>query len=198
MGDEWKMKDPLKALIAVLLSTVFALGITLGAGVVLANEEDHEHTPSELEVAFSSSPRFPVVEEEAEFTFKVSHDGTPEEGLTVAVTLVRMEVGHGHDEAEADNHDEAEADHHDEAENAEVGSAEITAVETAPGVYKAKYTFQDDGKYQATAYIGEEHTEFVVAVRSSPVAWSFLTGLAVVPLLLAGVVAVIKSVRRKW
>ena len=62
----------------------------------------------------------------------------------------------------------------------------------------AKYTFEQEGKYLGTAQIGEEHAEFVVAVRSGPVAWPFLTGLAVVPLLLAGGVAVTKTVRRKW
>lgn len=80
-----EVKDQLKAFLAVLLGAVLALGITLGAGVALANgehEENDEHEASEFEVTLSSNPRFPVVGEEAELTFTVSHVGTHEEGLT--------------------------------------------------------------------------------------------------------------------
>ena len=207
-----EVKEQLKTIVAVLLSVLVALGITLGTGLVLANgehepEENHEHEASEFEVTLSSSPRFPVVGEEAEFTFRVSHDGTPEERLMVTVVLARAEEeDHHHDaeeheEAEADDHQHDEGvadDHHDEAENVVVESAGIVAIETAPGVYVVKYTFEQEGKYLGTAQIGEEQADFVVAVRSSPVAWSFVIGLAAVSVLMAGVVTVVKTVRKEW
>ena len=105
-----------------------------------------------------------------------------------------------HDEAAADDHhDEAVADdHHDEAENTEVDSVSVAAIETAPGVYVAKYTFDQEGKYLGTIQIVEEQTEFELAVRSEPVDWSFIAGLGGISLLVAGMVAVIKSVRKEW
>ena len=178
-------------IVVMLLSVLVALGITLGAGIVLANgEREQNHNPGadEYEVTFSSSPRFPVVGEEAEFTFRVSHDGTHEEGLMVVVVLAKAE--------EEDHHHDAEE--HEEEEHEEAESAGIAAIETVPGVYAAKYTFKDGGKYQVTAQIGEEQADFVVAVRSSPIAWFFMLGLVGVSALLAGVVAVIKTVRKEW
>ncbi len=174
-------------IVVVLLSVLVALGITFGASVALADEEEQEHEAGKYEVTFSSSPRFPVVGEEAELTFKVFHDGTHEEELTMMVVLARAE--------EEDHHD---AEENEEEEHEEVELVEVTAMETAPGVYVAKYAFEQDGKYQVTAYLGEEHTEFVVAVRSSPVAWPFVIGLAAVSVFLAAVVAVIKTIRKEW
>ncbi len=192
-----------KRIAVIFLSILVAFGITLGAGVALANGENDEHEASELEMTCWSSPRFPVAGEESEVICDVSHDESPAEGLSVNLQLVLTDLDH-HGEG-SDDHDEAVADdHHDEAvaddnhDEAEVESVEGHAFETTPGIYVAKYTFEQEGKYLGTAQIGKEHTEFVVAVRSKPVAWPFLTGLAVVPLLLAGVVAMIKSIRRKW
>ncbi len=199
----------------MLFSVLVALGITLGTSFVLADEDDHEHTSGEYEVTCGASPRFPVAGEEAELTCTVLHDGTHEEGLAVTLLLARMEMGHDdHDEAVADDHDETEADHqdeavaddhdeavandHDESENVEVESVELAATETTPGVYVVKYTFEQEGKYLGTAQIGKEQADFVVAVRSSPIAWSFMIGLAGVSVFLAGAVAVVKTVRRKW
>ena len=186
-----KMKDRLKALVAVLLSAVLALGITMGTGFALADEENHEHEADEYEVTFSSSPRFPVLGEEAELTFEISHSGSHEEELVVMVVLAKAEEDDHHDEAEVD-------DHRDEAENTEVGPVTIMATETAPGVYAVKYTFEQEGKYLVTAQIGEEQTDFVVAVRSSPIAWPFLIGLVGISALLAGVVAVRKKGKKEW
>ncbi len=188
-------------IVVILLSVLVALGITLGAGAALADEEEHEDTSGEFEVTLASSPRFPVMGEEAELAFIVSHDGSPVEGLAVTLLLARMEMGHDdHDEAAADeNHDETAADeNHDEIESIEAGAAELTAVETAPGIYVAKYAFDQEGKHQVIAYLGEEQAEFAVSVRSGPVAWPFILGLVGVLVLLAGMVAIIKSVRRKW
>ena len=209
------MKDQLKAFVVTLLSAVVVLVLALGGGFAMAEEEEHEHTSSEFEVTLASSPRFPVMGEEAELTFIVSHDGTHAEGLTVMVVFAKAEEDDHHDEAAADDHDEAAADdhdeaaaddhdeaaaddHHDEIESIEVGAAEVMAIETAPGVYVAKYTFNQEGKHQVTAYLGEEQAEFTVSVRSGPVAWPFILGLVGVLVLLAGMVAIIKTVRRKW
>ena len=205
----------MKRIIVVLFSVLVALGITLGTGFALAEEGDHEHTSGEYEVTCGASPRFPVAGEETELTCTVLHDGIHEEGLAVTLLLARMEMGHDdhdeavaddhdeavaddHDEAVADDHDEAVADDHDEAENTEVGSVEIAAIETTAGVYVANYTFEQEGKYLGTAQIGEEQADFVVAVRSSPIAWFFILGLVGVSTLLAGVVVVVKTVRRTW
>ena len=192
----------------VILGAVFALGIALGGGPVLAeeeHEENREHEAGEFEVSFSSSPRFPIAGEEASFTLLVSHDGTPEEGLEVTITLAKAEVEDHHgdgdqpqDEAEANHDDEAEASHDDEAENTEAESVSVAAIEMAPGVYVVKYTLEESGKYLLTPSIGSEHTEFEIAVRSSPIAWTFVIGLVGASALLAGVVAVVKTVRRKW
>ncbi len=246
----------LKVMATVLLSVLMALGITLGAGIALASghqEGNHEHGAGDYEANFSSDPRFPVMGEEAELTFMVTHDGSPVEGLTLVLGLTRGEVGHAHgdeaaagphdddaaadhhddetvaddyedeaaadqhdDEAAADHHDdeivaddyedeaaadqhddEAAADHHDD-ENTEDGSIEIAVIETAPGVYMAKYTFGEAGKYVGTAQIGGEPLEVGLSVRSEPVDWSFVAGLGGISLLVAGMVVVIKSVRREW
>ena len=42
-----------------------------------------------------------------------------------------------------------------------------------------------------TAQIGEEQTDFVVAVRSKPVAWSFMAGLGGITIFVAGMVLII-------
>ncbi len=181
----------------------------MGTSFVLADEEDHEHTSGEFEVTCWASPTFPVAGEEAELTCTVLHDGAPEEGLAVTLLLARMEMGHDdheeavvddhHDKAVVDDHhDKAVVDDHEEAENTEVGSVGIAAIETDAGVYMTKYTFEQEGKYLGTTQIGEEQADFVVAVRSSPIAWFFMLGLAGVTALLAGVVAVVKTVRRRW
>lgn len=182
----------MKRIVVVLLSVLVALGITMGTGFVLADEEDLEHASGEYEVTCGASPRFPVVGEEAELTCTVLHDGIHDEEVTLSVLLARTEVGH-------DDHDEAEADdHRDEAESDEAEAAEIYITETDHGVYVAKYTFEQEGKYLGTTQIGEEQADFVVAVRSSPIAWFFIIGLVGVTALVAGGVVVVKTVRRKW
>lgn len=197
----------MKTIIAVLLSIVVALWLTPGISFVLADEGEHE--AGAFEVTFSSSPRFPVLGEEAELTFDISHNGSHEEGLVVMVVLAKTEEDDHHDEAEVDDsHDEAEVDDHrdetevddshGEAENTEAGLVTIMATETAPGVYAAKYTFEQEGKFLVTAQIGEEQTDFVIAVRSSPIAWPFLIGLVGISALLAGVVAVRKKWKKEW
>lgn len=220
-----EVKDQLKRIVIVLLSVFVALGMALGAGFALADgepETNHEHEAGEYEVTCWSSPRFPVAGEEAELTCTVLHDGIHDEEVTLSVLLARAEEEHGHgeaddqneveaadhDEAEADDHDEAVADDHhheaevadhdDGAESTETESVGIDITETDHGIYMAKYTFEQEGKYLGTAQIGNEQADFVVAVRSSPVAWFFMIGLVGVTALVAGVVVVVKTVRRKW
>ena len=74
----------------------------------------------------------------------------------------------------------------------------MTAKEVSPGVYMFKHTFDGGGKYAITAHIGEEAEEFAVAVRSGPVSWPLVIGLTGFSLLLAGAVAMIKTVRKEW
>ena len=84
----------MKIFISVLLSVLVAFGITLGTGCALGGtgiENGEGDEPSEYEVDFSMSPRFPVVGQEAELTFVVSVDGIPEEGLMTMVTLAPAE-----------------------------------------------------------------------------------------------------------
>ncbi len=104
----------------------------------------------------------------------------------------------GHDEAEADHQDDASVDGHDEAEGTDAESVGVVAIEKMAGVYVAKYIFEQEGKYLGTVQIGEEQTDFAVAVRSKPVAWSFMAGLGGITIFVAGMVLIIKIVRKDW
>ena len=177
----------LKTALAVLLGVLIVLGPVVGAGIALAQGEHQEKEAGKYEVTFSSNPRFPVVGEEAELTFRVSHDGSPADGLMVMGMVAKAEEeGNGH-------HGEVEA----QAEEEEVEHS-MTAKEVSPGVYMFKHTFDGGGKYAITAHIGEEAEEFAVAVRSGPVSWPLVIGLTGFSLLLAGAVAMIKTVRKEW
>lgn len=183
-----RVVSPLKTALAVLLGVLIVLGPVVGAGIALANGEEHqEEEAGKYELTFFSNPRFPVVGEEAELTFRVSDDGSPVDGLMVMGMVAKAEEdqGHGHGEVEAQA-GEAEAEH------------SMTAKEVSPGVYMFKHTFEAGGEYAITAHIGEEAHEFAVAVRSSPVSWPFVMGLTAFSLLLAGAVAMIKTIRKEW
>ena len=203
----------MKNIVVIFLGVLIALGITLGTSFALAEEGDHEHTSDEFEVTCEASPRFPVVGEEAELTCTVLHDGAHEEGLAVTLLLARTEADHhgeveadhqddasadGHDEAEADHQDDASVDGHDEAEGTDAESVGVVAIEKMAGGYVAKYNFEQEGKYLGTVQIGEEQTDFAVAVRSKPVAWSFMAGLGGITIFVAGMVLIIKIVRKDW
>ena len=189
-----------------LLSVLATLGFVLGASPVFA---DGGH--GALEVGFSSSPRFPVVGEEAVLTFKVSfNDGAPGSGQEVMVMLNKTEAGgHEHEDAneaeaqaEADRADMAGMDmagmDHGAQEEEVVPTIHLMPDEVSPGVYVAKHTFEQGGRYVATVNVLGDEVDVVVAVRSSPVAWWYVIGLAGISALLAGVVAVVKTVRREW
>jgi len=94
---------------------------------------------------------------------------------------------------DGDAHDEAD-DHSDEVE----ATIELIATETSPGIYVATIIFDDDGTYSGKIQIGEEEVPLNAAVRSREVAWNFLIGVAAIPALLAGIVAVRKTVRKEW
>ncbi len=194
------MKDKLKKIVSILLilGVLAALGLVLGASPVFA---DGGH--GALEVAFSSSPRFPVVGEEAVLTFKISfNDGTPGAGQEVMVMLMKsVAEGHGHEgevqEAPAaGGHDMAAMDQGKEEE--EVPMIHLMPEETSPGVYVVKHTFEHGGRYLATVTVQGDEVDVVVPVRSGPIAWPYIMGLAGISALLAGVVAVVKTVRKEW
>lgn len=75
---------------------------------------------------------------------------------------------------------------------------ETMAVERTHGVYVTTVVFEEAGKYHVTADIDGHETEFAFAVRSRPVAWPLVVGLTAFSLLLAGAVAMIKTVRKEW
>ena len=209
------MKDKSKRIVIVLLSIFAALGITLGTGCALggrgiAGEEDG-HEAGALEVAFSSSPRFPVVGEDAVLTFKISHNGSLEQGQAVMVMLAKSAAGgHGDEDAHGGNETQAGGDPADMAgmdmagmdhgaqEEEVVPMIHLVPEETSPGVYVAKHTFEQGGRYVATVQVLDDEADVIVAVRSSPIAWPFIIGLAGISALLAGVVAVVKTVRKEW
>jgi len=205
-GEE---EDRLRKIITACLSILIVIGVTLGNGIALAHGEGEgkESQPDGVETAvtFSASPRFPVAGQPAELTFTVLHEGAPEEELPLAAVVTPLETGHDgadhqHSGEVADEHlhDEAAEPHHDDGSDEELESVTIVPAETAPGVYTTEYTFDSGGKYLVTAQIGNEQREFEVAVRSAPVAWSFIIGLGAVSVFLAGMVAVIKTVRKEW
>ena len=175
----------MKRLVIVLLVgfLVLALGLVLAfipAAATSHNQERGRH------ITFSSNPRFPVVGEGAELTFRVSQDGSPVEGLMVMVMVAKAkkeDQGHAHGTAA-------------QAEEAE--TVTLTAKEVSPGVYVVKHTFVGGGKYATMAHIGEEAEEFAVAVRSRPVAWPLVIGLVALTVGVAGVVAVRKTLKREW
>ena len=117
--------------------------------------------------------------------------------------------GHEHEDAneaeaqaEADRADMAGMDmagmDHGAQEEEVVPTIHLMPDEVSPGVYVAKHTFEQGGRYVATVNVLGDEVDVVVAVRSSPVAWWYVIGLAGISALLAGVVAVVKTVRREW
>lgn len=184
-------------ILLLLLSVLAALGFALGAGPVFA---DGGH--GALEVAFSSSPRFPVVGEEAVLTFKISfNDGAPGAGQEVMVMLAQTAAGeHGHEEEPAAAEEPGNMAGMDHGAQADEPAPMIHLMpeETSPGVYVAKHTFEQGGRYVATVQVLGDEVDVVVPVRSGPIAWPYIIGLAGISALLAGVVAVIKTLKREW
>ena len=190
------------SILVLFLSVLAALGLALAVVPVLADG-------GALEVAFSSSPRFPVVGEEAVLTFKISHNGSIEQGQEVMVMLSKTAAG-GHGHESANNETAAPAGgggampanmpgmNHGAPVAEPVPMEHLIPVETSPGVYVAKHTFEQGGKYVATVQVLDDEADVIVAVRSSPIAWPYIIGLAGISALLAGVVAVVKTVRKEW
>lgn len=185
-------------LLLTLLCVVAAGGVSLP---VLAAGE---HDPI-FQVEFSSAPRFPIVGQEAELTFKISSmDGNPLAGQSVMIMIEKKDTaGHGHEEDGEHEDEEAPAGGHDMA-NMGGGEEEpppmihLVPDEVSPGVYAGEVTFEQGGRYIATVNVMGEEVDVVIGVRSSPVAWWFVGGLAGLVTLLAGTVAVTKTVRRTW
>ena len=89
-------------------------------------------------------------------------------------------------------------DAHTESAREEISPVNLSTVEESPGVYVARYTFHQGGKYEISAGMGEERAGFVLGVRSAPVAWPLVMGLAASVAISAGAVAAIKTARKEW
>ena len=166
------------------LALVSALGLTLGCGSALADGVHGEDM-----VVLSSNPRFPVAGEQAQLTIQIMQDGEPEEGLEVMVLVQKLAGTGGH----ADDMGEDLA-------GGEAAAAEMFSLsEASPGAYTGNYTFEQGGVYMLMIHKGSEMIdELELPVRFGPIAWPFIVVLGAVPLLLAGALAVIKSVRKEW
>jgi hypothetical protein len=193
------VKNKLKRIVIILLSVFAAMGLALVASSALAH--------GGLDVVFSSSPRFPIAGQETVLTYKISDNGTPEAGLGQEVMVMMAQSasgGHTHGPLPADAGNGSAAMPAD-MPGMDMGGAQVNAapvmlmpVETAPGVYVAKYTFTQGGRYVGTVQVGDEEADTVVGVRTSPIAWPFIFGLAGLCAVLAGTVAVVKTVKREW
>jgi len=184
--------------IILVLSIVSALGLALAAIPVLA---DGGH--GALRVATSFSPRFPVVGEEATLNFIVSfEDGTPGAGQEVMIMMMKSEAaGHGHEGEEPapeENQGGMAGMNHGEDENEEVPMIHLVPEEISPGVYSAKHSFEVGGRYMATVNVLGDEVDVVVPVRAAPIAWWYVGGLAGLSVLMAAMVAVVKTARRSW
>jgi len=162
------------------------------------------------DVSFSANPRFPVAGEEATFAFKVTAGDVGEAPQAATVEAVKIE---GEDDHAEDQHGSEPNASEQRAESAGHGG-EMAAMESegqaqqelvrvsadpkAPGSYLATLTFPESGVYHVAFRIGEENTEFMVGVRSQPIAWWFVYGLGLIIALVAGSVAVIKTVKKEW
>ena len=197
----------MKLAVALLVNVFFILGPVVGAGIALADEgEDHNGVQAGVyRVTSYCDPRFPVSQKEAELVMKVSVEGEPAEGLIIMLSWAKAKA--------VDHHgNTASGDGHDEATGGMAGMAGMPtpespvnqtlgrtiAIERTPGVYVASPVFDGHGKYEVTVDLNGETAHFVVAVRSGPVSWPLVIGLTAFPLLLAGAVAMIKTVRKEW
>ncbi len=183
----------------LLLSCVLVtIGLASSATPVVA---EGEHDPV-FKVALSIVPRFPVVGQEAKLTFKISSmDGVALARQDVMVMLNKNETGgHGHGEANAE--EPAPAGGHDMAnmggKEEPVPTIHLMPNEVSPGVYVDNVTFEQGGRYVATVIAMGEEVDVVVPVRAAPIAWWFVGGLAGLSVLMAAMVAVVKTVRRTW
>ena len=177
------------------------------------------------EVSFSANPRFPVAGEEATFAFSVAGGDASEAPQVATVEVVKIEGeadhaedGHGSEPKASEQPAEPAgqgggmasmepekpagsgggmADMEPEGQ-AQQELVRVSADPKAPGSYLATLTFPESGVYHVAFRIGEENTEFMVGVRSQPIAWWFVYGLGLIIALVAGSVAVIKTVKKEW
>jgi hypothetical protein len=162
------------------------------------------------DVSFSANPRFPVAGEEATFAFKVTAGdvGEAPQAATVEAVKIEGEDDHAEDQhgsepnaseqrAESAGHGGGMADMEPEGQ-AQQELVRVSADPKAPGSYLATLTFPESGVYHGAFRIGEESMEFMVGVRSKPIAWWFVYGLGLIIALVAGSVAVIKTVKKEW
>jgi len=162
------------------------------------------------EVSFSANPRFPVAGEEATFAFSVAGGDASEAPQVATVEVVKIEGeadhaedGHGSEPKASEQRAEPAGQGGEMASMESEGQAQqelvqVSADQKAPGSYLATLTFPESGVYHVAFRIGEENTEFMVGVRSQPIAWWFVYGLGLIIALVAGSVAVIKTVKKEW
>lgn len=162
------------------------------------------------EVSFSANPRFPVAGEEATFAFSVAGGDASEAPQVATVEVVKIEGeadhaedGHGSEPKASEQRAEPAGQGGEMASMESEGQAQqelvrVSADPKAPGSYLATLTFPESGVYHVAFRIGEENTEFMVGVRSQPIAWWFVYGLGLIIALVAGSVAVIKTVKKEW
>jgi hypothetical protein len=162
------------------------------------------------EVSFSANPRFPIAGEEATFAFRVTADDASEAPQVATVEAIKIEGEADHAEDQHGSEQNASEERMEPAgSGGEMASMEsegqaqqelvrVSADPKASGSYLATLTFPESGVYHVAFRIGEENTEFMVGVRSQPIAWWFVYGLGLIIALVAGSVAVIKMVKKEW
>ncbi len=195
----------MKKILILSISVLAAVSIALAATSALG------HGAGTLSVSESSNPRFPIAGQQAELTFRPAfNDGTPNTGQVPMVMLQwSASGGHTHGPAPAANANTPPADQGSMANMPGMNMGTTTAagappeimlmpVESSPGVYVANVTFTQGGRYVAVFSIGEDEVDTAIGVRSSPVAWWYVGALAGLVLVLAVIVAVVKTARRAW
>jgi hypothetical protein len=133
-------------------------------------------------------------------------EATPEKEKTEAKSAAAMATGREMDMAGSKSSDSGT-----EAKSASVPSSDkqagnpddhkeatVRAVEMAPGVYVVRHVFVKGGKWEVKAEIEQEHVDFVVGVRATPVAWPFVGGMGAFVIAVAAAVAAIKTAKKEW
>ena len=189
----------------VVISLFSFLGV-LVLLIVVVSSSIFAHGAGSLTVGVSSVPRFPIAGQQAELTFTpVYDDGTPNTGLAPMV-MVAWTASGGHNDGPAPAANATPAG--GSMAGMDMGGTPtptdtppdimLMPVETSPGVYVANITFEQGGRYVATFSSGDEESDVVVGVRSSPVSWGYVGMLAGLVIVLAASVAVVKTVKRGW
>lgn len=168
----WKLGSmDMKRLASLSLALLLALGLSVLWGTAVVAK----HETKKLKVTFSSSPRFPVVGQEARLTITVTsaETGEPLEGQTVVLSLEEVVAEGGH----------AHGGPSEEKGKEEAGPLLLQATDMGGGIYILKHAFAEGGRFNAIVQIGElGEVEFPLALRGSPVAWGLLWAIGLLTL----------------